>query len=236
MSEVAGKMSVQIGSSLLQKANGGSGILLGGVPGVAPGHVAVIGAGVVGLEAARIAVGMGARVTVLDICVDRLKYTGSVLPGIETMISNKSNIAFIVEQTDLLIGAVLVAGAKAPILVTEDMVKSMRPGSVIVDVAIDQGGIAETIDRVTSHQDPFYIKHGVLHYSVPNIPGAVPRTSTFALSNATLPYALKIANLGLETALREDPALFKGLNTYKGKIACQAVAGAQGLPYEAVVF
>ena len=236
MSEVAGKMSVQIGASLLQKANGGSGILLGGVPGVAPGHIVIIGAGVVGLEAARIAIGLGARVTVVDISVERLKYIGTVLPGAETLISNKSNIASVVKQADLLIGAVLVAGAKAPVLVTEEMVKSVRPGSVIVDVAIDQGGIAETIDRVTSHQDPFYIKHGVLHYSVPNIPGAVPRTSTFALSNATIPYALKIANQGLENALRDDPALFKGLNTYKGKIACQAVAEAQGLPYEQVVF
>jgi alanine dehydrogenase len=236
MSEVAGKMSVQIGAALLQKANGGSGILLGGVPGVAPGHIVVIGAGVVGLEASRIAKGLGARVTVLDVSVERLKYIGTVLPGVETLISNKTNIASVVAQADILIGAVLVAGAKAPVLVTEEMVKSMRPGSVIVDVAIDQGGIAETIDRVTSHQDPFYVKHSVLHYSVPNIPGAVPRTSTFALSNATIPYALKIANQGLETALRDDPALFKGLNTYKGKMVCEAVAEAQGLPYEAVRF
>jgi alanine dehydrogenase len=234
MSEVAGKMSVQIGASLLQKANNGSGILLGGVPGVAPGHIVVIGAGVVGLEAARIASGMGARVTVLDISVERLAYIKNLLPGIETLISNNVNISSVVKSADLLIGAVLVAGAKAPVLVTEEMVKSMRPGSVIVDVAIDQGGIAETIDRVTSHQDPYYIKHGVIHYSVPNIPGAVPRTSTFALSNATIPYALKIADQGLEAALRNDPHLFKGLNTYKGKVACRAVAEAQGLPYEAV--
>jgi alanine dehydrogenase len=171
---------------------------------------------------------------VLDISVERLAYIGTVMPGVETLISNSTNIAAAVEQADLLIGAVLVAGAKCPLLVTEEMVKTMRPGSVIVDVAIDQGGIAETIDRVTSHQDPFYIKHGVLHYSVPNIPGAVPRTSTFALSNATIPYALKIANMGLEAALREDPHLFKGLNTYKGKIVCPAVAEAQGLPCEPV--
>jgi alanine dehydrogenase len=235
MSEVAGRLAPQIGASLLQKINNGSGILLGGVPGVAPGHVVIIGAGIVGTGAARIAAGMGARVTVLDVSVERLARIEELLAGqVETLMSDSANIASAVETADLLIGAVLVAGAKAPVLVTEEMVKSMRAGSVIVDIAIDQGGIVKTIDRATSHKDPYYIKHGVVHYSVPNIPGAVPRTSTLALSNATAPYALRLADLGLEEALRRDPALFKGLNTYKGKIACHAVAEAQGLPYEPV--
>ena len=233
MSEVAGRIAPQIGAQLLQKINSGSGILLGGVPGVAPGHVVVIGAGTVGTGAARIAAGLGARVTVLDISVERLARIEELLAGqVETLMSNTANIAYAVQQADLLIGAVLVAGAKAPVLVTEAMVKTMRPGSAIVDIAIDQGGIAETIDHATSHQDPYYIKHGVVHYSVPNIPGAVPRTSTLALSNATAPYALKLANLGLEKAMKADPALFKGLNTYKGKLVCGAVAEAQGLACE----
>jgi alanine dehydrogenase len=233
MSEVAGRLAPQIGASLLQKINNGSGTLLGGVPGVAPGHVVIIGAGTVGMGAARVAAGLGARVTVLDISTERLARAEDLLKA-ETLMSNSANIAAAVKQADLLIGAVLVAGAKAPVLVTEEMVKTMRPGSVILDVAIDQGGITETIDRVTSHKDPYYIKHGVVHYSVPNMPGAVPRTSTLALSNATAPYALTLANKGLEKALREDPALFKGLNTYKGKIACAAVADAQGLPYDKI--
>ncbi|MDR0326623.1 MAG: alanine dehydrogenase [Oscillospiraceae bacterium] len=233
MSEVAGRLAPQIGASLLQKINNGSGILLGGVPGVAPGHVVIVGAGTVGTGAARIAAGLGARVTVLDVSVERLARIEELLAGqVETLMSNSQNIAASVTHADLLVGAVLVAGAKAPVLVTEEMVKTMRQGSVIVDIAIDQGGIAETIDHATSHQDPYYIRHGVVHYSVPNIPGAVPRTSTLALSNATTPYALKIADKGLEQAMREDPALFKGLNTYKGRIACAAVAAAQDLAYE----
>jgi alanine dehydrogenase len=234
MSEVAGRISPQIGASLLQKINNGSGTLLSGVPGVAPGHVVIIGAGHVGTGAARIAKGLGARVTVLDISVEQLARIEDLL-GVETLMSNSANIAAAVRQADILIGAVLVAGAKAPQLVTEEMVKTMRPGSVIIDVAIDQGGITETIDRVTSHKDPYYIKHDVIHYSVPNMPGAVPRTSTLALSNATAPYALRLANKGLEQAMREDPALFKGLSTYKGKLTCKAVAEAQNLPHETIV-
>ena len=235
MSEVAGRIAPQIGAALLQKINNGSGILLGGVPGVAPGHVVVIGAGTVGTGAARIAAGLGARVTVLDISAERLARVEELLAGrAETLTSNSQNIAGAVRQADLLIGAVLVAGAKAPTLVTEEMVKTMRPGSVIVDIAIDQGGVVETVDHATSHQDPYYIRHGVVHYSVPNIPGAVPRTSTLALSNATTPYALRLADKGLEGAMREDAALLKGLNTYKGKIACEAVAVAQGLAYEPI--
>jgi alanine dehydrogenase len=171
---------------------------------------------------------------VLDISPERLARIEDLL-AVETLMSNSVNIAASVRQADLLIGAVLVAGAKAPTLVTAEMVKSMRPGSVIIDVAIDQGGITETIDRVTSHKDPYYITHGVIHYSVPNMPGAVPRTSTLALSNATAPYALTLANKGLEQAMRDDPALFKGLNTHKGKLVCQAVADAQNLPYEPAV-
>jgi alanine dehydrogenase len=236
MSEVAGRIAPQIGADLLKKINNGSGILLGGVPGVAPGHVVIIGAGIAGTGAARIAAGLGARVTVIDVLVEKLARIEELLAGqVETLMSNTLNIAASVRHADLLIGAVLVAGAKAPVLVTEEMIKTMRPGSVIVDIAIDQGGIAETIDHATSHKDPYYVRHGIVHYSVPNIPGAVPRTSTLALSNATTPYALTLANKGLEQAMREDPALFKGLNTYKGKIACAAVAEAQGLPYEPIV-
>jgi alanine dehydrogenase len=168
-------------------------------------------------------------VTVIDLSLERLAYLNDILPGrLETIYSTPHSIAQAAADADLLIGAVLVPGAKAPKLVTEEMVKSMRLGSVIVDIAIDQGGMCETIDRTTSHKDPSYIKHGVVHYSVPNIPGAVPRTSTFALSNATFPYALRIVNKGAEQAMREDPALLKGLSVYKGKVTDKAVAGAQG--------
>ncbi|MCL2392104.1 MAG: alanine dehydrogenase [Oscillospiraceae bacterium] len=232
MSEIAGKLSVQIGATLLQKFYQGSGILLGGLPGVTPAHVVIIGGGISGAGAAKIACGFGARVTVLDLSLDRLAYLHDILPGrIATILSNPQTIANAVAEADLLIGAVLVPGAKAPKLVTEDMVKAMRPGSVIVDISIDQGGIAETINRTTSHENPYYIKHGVTHYSVPNMPGAVPRTSTFALSNATLPYALDIANKGAERAMIENPAIFKGLSTYKGQLVCEAVAQAQGREY-----
>ena len=233
MSEIAGRMSVQVGAYLLQKLNSGSGILLGGVPGVEPGHVVIIGGGVVGLSAAKIAVGLGARVTILDVSIKRLAYINDILSSrVVTLMSNNYNIAKSVADADLVIGAVLLPGAKAPVLVTEDMVAAMRPGSVIVDVAIDQGGSIETIDRFTSHENPYYIKHGVVHYSVPNMPGAVPRTSTFALSNATMPYALQIANKGAEAAMRDNAALLKGLNVYKGKMTNKAVAEAQGLLYE----
>ena len=229
MSEIAGKLSVQIGAYLLQKYNNGSGILLGGLPGVAPGHAVIIGGGISGTGAARIACGLGARVTVIDLSLERLAYIHDILPGrVSTLLSSPHAIADAVASADLLIGAVLIPGASAPKLVTEDMVKSMRPGSVIVDISVDQGGIVETIDRTTSHANPYYIRHGITHYSVPNMPGAVPRTSTYALSNATLPYALQLANKGAERAMRECPALLRGLSVYRGDVVSEAVAEAQG--------
>jgi alanine dehydrogenase len=232
MSEVAGRMAVQIGAHFLEKAYGGRGVLLGGVPGVAPGEVVILGGGVVGTNAAKIAMGMGARVTILDISAERLRYLDDVFYGrIQTRISNEYVIAASVAKADLVIGAVLIPGARAPKLVTEEMVKNMKPGAVIVDVAIDQGGCVETIDRVTTHADPVYEKHGVLHYAVPNIPGAVPRTSTYALTNVTLPYALQIANKGWRKALIENPALAKGANVVGGHVVYEAVAQAHGLQY-----
>ena len=237
MSEIAGKLSIQIGAVLLQKYYEGSGVLLGGVTGVPPAHVVIIGGGIAGTSAAKIACGIGARVTIIDLSLDRLAYLHDIFPGrISTLPSNPHSVAQAVADADLLVGAVLIPGAKAPKLVTETMVKSMRPGSVIVDISIDQGGIVETIDRLTSHENPYFVKYGVSHYSVPNMPGAVPRTSTFALSNATLPYALQIANLGAEGAMSKNPALLKGLSVYKGKVICKAVAEAQGLEYETVQF
>ena len=237
MSAVAGRMSVQVGAYLLQKINNGSGVLLGGVTGVEPGHAVIIGGGVVGLNAAKMAVGLGARVTILDVSIERLAYIDDILAGnVVTLVSNRYNIAKAVAEADLIVGAVLIPGAKAPMLVTEQMLMTMRQGSVVVDVAIDQGGCIETVDRLTNHENPYFIKHGIVHYSVPNMPGAVPRTSTFALSNATISYALQIANKGVEAAMRDNPALVKGLNVYKGKIAYKGVAEAQGLPYEPVEF
>jgi alanine dehydrogenase len=236
MSAIAGRMSIQVGAYLLQKINQGSGILLGGVPGVAPGHVIILGGGVVGINAAKMAIGLGARVTVMDISAERLAYIHDILPNVVTLVSNDYNIGLSVSDADLIVGAVLIPGAKAPKLISEEMVKRMRPGSVIVDVAIDQGGSVETIDRLTSHEKPYFIQHGVVHYSVPNMPGAVPRTSTFALSNATMPYALEIAKKGAEAAMRDNTALLKGLNVYRGKITCDAVAQAQGKKFEPVSF
>jgi alanine dehydrogenase len=233
MSEVAGRMSVQVGANLLQKTNGGRGLLLGGVPGVEPGNVVVIGGGNVGLNAAKMAIGLGARVTILDISVERLAQIDNLFGNrVVTLMSNSYNIAKSVAEADLVVGAVLVPGAKAPKLVSTDMVKSMRPGAVIVDVAIDQGGSVETINRITTHQNPCFEEFGVIHYSVANMPGAVPRTSTFALTNATMPYALLIANKGVEAAMRDNLALRKGLNVYKGRITFPAVAEAQGMSYE----
>ena len=237
MSEIAGRMSVQVGAYLLQKSNNGSGILLGGVPGVMPGHVVIIGGGNVGINAAQMAVGLGARVTVLDISIERLSYIHDVLSSrVVTLISNSYNVEKSVMDADLVVGAVLVPGGRAPKIVTEEMVKKMRAGSVLVDVAIDQGGSIETIDKLTNHQNPYYVQHGIVHYSVPNMPGAVPRTSTFALSNATMPFALQIANKGAEAAMRDNPALHKGLNVYKGKLTNQAVAEAQGRACEPISF
>lgn len=226
MSEVAGKMAAQVGAWCLEKHQGGKGILLGGVPGVPPAHVVVIGCGVVGTNAAKIAAGMGAKVTVMDINHDRLKYLDDVLPGhVSTAYATPYAIAEAAVTADLLIGAVLIPGALAPKLVSEETVKAMSPYSVIVDVAIDQGGCVETI-RPTSHSQPIYIQHEVLHYAVPNIPAAVPRTSTFALTNATLPYVRKIAGLGIEAALEQDASIYAGLNVRDGEIVHPAVKEA----------
>ena len=235
MSEVAGRMSVQIGAQMLEKPWGGKGILLGGVPGVESSQVVIIGGGIVGTNAAKMAVGMGARVTIIDKSGDRLAYLDDIFGGrVTTVMSNSYNIAKWVAKADLLVGAVLVPGAKAPKLVSEEMVKTMEAGSVIVDVAIDQGGSVETIDRVTTHSNPTYTKYGVVHYSVANMPGAVARTSTLALTNATLPYALQIANKGWKQALKDDAGLARGLNVYDGKVTFKAVAEDQNLPYTSV--
>lgn len=232
MSEVAGRMSVQIGAQILYKHHGGRGVLLGGVPGTGAGKVVIIGGGVVGTNAAKMAVGLGADVTILDINLDRLRYLDDIFQGrVKTKMSNSYNIREEVKQADLLVGAVLIPGARAPRLVTEEMVKEMKQGAVIVDVAIDQGGSIETIDRVTTHANPTYERHGVVHYSVANMPGAVSRTSTMALTNATLPYALRLANKGYLAAIKEDPALAKGVNVYKGQVTYQAVARDLGLPF-----
>lgn len=232
MSEVAGRMSIQVGAAMLQKYNGGSGILLGGVPGVLPAEVLIIGGGVVGTNAAKMAVGMGARVTVMDVNKNRLSYLDDVFSGrINTLIYNEYSAAEMVKKADLLVGAVLVTGAKAPRTVSEEMVKTMKKGSVIVDVAIDQGGSIETVDRVTTHDRPSYEKHGVIHYSVANMPGDVPRTSTFALAGVTLPYLLELANKGLEKALAENPSLLLGLNTFKGNVTYKAVADSVSKEY-----
>ncbi|MDD3049488.1 MAG: alanine dehydrogenase [Bacilli bacterium] len=226
MSEVAGRMAVQVGANMLQKANGGSGILLGGVPGVMPAEVVVIGGGKVGLNAARIACGLGANVQVFDVNAERMAYIDEISNGvIHTIYNNEYNLRNALKNADLVIGAVLIPGAKAPKLVSEEMVKEMKEGSAIVDVAIDQGGCIETCDHTTTHDNPTFVKHGVLHYSVANMPGAVPRTSTIALSNATLPYVIKLADKGLD-ALKENAGFMKGLNTYQGSYTCKAVAEA----------
>ena len=235
MSEVAGRMSIQVGIKCLEKKSGGKGMLLGGVPGVSPAKVAIIGGGIVGVNAAKMAIGLGADVTILDISVDRLRYLDDIFGNkIKTNFSNPVNIADAVAEADLVIGAVLIPGAKAPKLCTDSMVKAMQPGSVIVDVAIDQGGCIETIDRLTSHSEPTYEKYGIIHYAVPNIPGAVPRTSTYALNNATLPYALEIANKGIDRLLEEQRPICKGFNVLQGKITNQSVADALQLECELI--
>jgi alanine dehydrogenase len=230
MSEVAGRMAVQVGAHYLERPHQGRGMLLGGVPGVPEADVVIIGGGVVGTNAAQIALGMGAHVTILDTNLDRLRYLEEVLHGrLRTIASNSYNIAEAVERAELVIGAVLLKGARAPRLVTREMVSSMREGSVIVDVAVDQGGCTETT-RVTTHSNPTYIIDGVVHYGVANMPGAVPRTSTLALSNATLPYVVRLADRGAEAAMAADPGLAKGLNIFQGNVTYQAVADAFGLP------
>lgn len=232
MSEVAGRMAVQVGAQLLEKPFGGKGILLGGVPGVEPAQVVIIGGGIVGGNAAKIALGMGGRVTIIDISIDRLRYLDDLFAGqVATVMSNNYNIASWARKADLLIGAVLIPGGKAPKLVTKKIVKTMEPGSVIVDVAIDQGGCIETIDHVTTHSNPSYIKHGVVHYAVANMPGAVARTSTIALTNATIGYALQLADKGFQRAIRENSGLAKGVNVINGKVTYRAVAEALNLPY-----
>ncbi|KGP91576.1 alanine dehydrogenase [Pontibacillus chungwhensis BH030062] len=232
MSEVAGRMSAQIGAQFLEKPKGGLGILLSGVPGVKRGKVTIIGGGVVGTNAAKIAVGLGADVTMIDLSPERLRQLDDIFGNeINTMMSNPLNIAEAVKESDLVIGAVLIPGAKAPKLVTEDMVKEMKQGSVLVDVAIDQGGIIETVDHITTHDDPTYVKHGVVHYAVANMPGAVPRTSTIALTNVTIPYALQIANKGVAKAIEDNHALQKGLNTANGHVTYEAVAKDLGYSY-----
>lgn len=227
MSEIAGKMAVQIGASLLEHHHGGRGILPGGVPGVDPADVVIIGGGAVGLNAAKVAHGMGANVTILNRGLAKLRYISDIFnDNVRTLVANEDNIERCVTNADLVIGAALNAGAKAPKLITENMVKNMRKGSVIVDVAIDQGGIVETIDKTTTHDNPYYEKYGVLHYAVPNIPGAVPRTSTIALTNATLPYALELANKGFEEAVKENDDLYLGVNTCDGNVVSEPVAEA----------
>jgi alanine dehydrogenase len=232
MSEIAGRMATQIGAHFLEKHQGGKGVLLGGVPGVAAAKVVVIGGGIVGTNAARVALGMGARVTIIDKSGERLRQLDDQFSGqIATIMSNRYNIASCTRRADLVIGAVLIPGARAPKLVTEEMVKVMEPGSVLVDVAIDQGGCIETIDHITTHSDPTFVKHGVIHYAVANMPGAVARTSTIALTNVTIDYALEIASKGWQSAVRRNPGLAKGVNVTQGKVTYKAVADAIGLPY-----
>ncbi|MEK4087762.1 MULTISPECIES: alanine dehydrogenase [Bacillus] len=232
MSEVAGRMAAQIGAQFLEKPKGGKGILLAGVPGVSRGKVTIIGGGGVGTNAAKMAVGLGADVTMIDLNADRLRQLDDIFGHqIKTLMSNPVNIADSVAEADLLICAVLIPGAKAPTLVTEEMVKQMKPGSVIVDVAIDQGGIVETVDHITTHDNPTYEKHGVVHYAVANMPGAVPRTSTLALTNVTVPYTLQIANKGAAQAIADSPALKAGLNTANGHVTYEAVAKDLGYDY-----
>ena len=231
MSEVAGRMSIQVAAHYLEESHGGRGKLLGGVPGVRPSDVVVIGAGTVGTNAAQIALGMAAHVTLIDRDLNRLRFLDQVLHGnLTTLSSNPRNIADAVSTADVVIGSVLIAGSKAPKLVTREMVASMKPGSVVIDVAVDQGGCIET-SRPTSHSNPTYLVDGVVHYAVPNMPGAVPRTSTYALSNATLPYAARLAKLGFRQAVRTMPDLAKGVNTYMGRVTYQGVADAFGYEY-----
>ena len=229
MSEIAGRMSIQVGAYHLQKEHGGRGVLLGGVPGVIPGNVAILGAGIVGTNAAKIAVGMGARVSILDVKLDRLRYLDDIFgPRVTTLMSDSHNIEEAVTAADLVVGAVLIPGGRTPRLVTRELVSKMKKGAVIVDVAVDQGGCIETI-RPTYHDNPTYDIDGVIHYGVANIPGAVARTSTFALTNATLPYALRLASAGWQEAARRDKTLLRGVNVVQGQLVCQPVGEALGM-------
>jgi len=235
MSEIAGRLAVQVGAHYLGLVQGGRGLLLAGVPGVPPGHVVVLGAGVVGTSAVRIAVGMGARVTVVNLDLDRLRFLDDLYGGrIATCAATESAIERAVVEADLVIGAVLVPGARAPKVISRGMVAKMKPGSVIVDVAVDQGGCCETT-RTTTHSDPVYVVDGVLHYCVTNMPGIVPYTSTLALTNATLPYIVRLASEGVERAIRSDSGLAMGVNVMNGKVTCQGVADAHGLRFTPVL-
>ncbi|MBB6450064.1 alanine dehydrogenase [Geomicrobium halophilum] len=232
MSEVAGRIASQIGAQFLEKMKGGRGILLSGLPGVQRGKVCIIGGGVVGTNAAKIAVGLGADVTVLDLSPRRLRELENIFgTGVQTLTSNHVNIASTVKEADLVIGAVLIPGAKAPKVVTEEMVKSMKDGAVIIDVAIDQGGVVETIDTITTHDDPIYYRYGVVHYAVANMPSTVPRTSTLGLTNTTISYVLQIANKGYVKASLNDVTIKKGMNTFNGYVTHKAVADAHGYKY-----
>ena len=234
MSEVAGRMSIQEGAKYLEKTYGGYGVLLGGVPGVPPAKVLIIGGGIVGTEAAKMGAGLGADVTIVDISLKRLRYLDDIMPAnVKTMMSNEYNIREMVRTHDVIIGAVLIPGAVAPKLVTRDMLQTMRPGTVLVDVAVDQGGCFETTVP-TTHDHPTFVIDHVIHYCVANMPGAVPRTSTLALTNATLPYALQIANMGWKKACTVNESLRKGLNVVKGKVVYEGVADAFGLPFHDV--
>lgn len=235
MSEVAGRMSAQVGAEFLQRFNGGMGILLGGIPGVPKGKVTIIGGGQAGTNAAKIALGLGAEVTILDVNPKRLEELEDLFDGrVRTIMSNPLNIEMYVKESDLVIGAVLIPGAKAPNLVTEDMIKEMKDGSVIVDIAIDQGGIFETTDKITTHDAPTYTKHGVVHYAVANMPGAVPRTSTIGLNNATLPYAQLLANKGYREAFKVNHPLSLGLNTFNGHVTNKNVADTINFEYTSI--
>ncbi|MCF7923025.1 MAG: alanine dehydrogenase [Candidatus Marinimicrobia bacterium] len=234
MSEVAGRMATQEGAKYLEHTSGGRGVLLGGVPGVKPGIVLVLGGGTVGTHATKIAAGMGANVTIMDIDLDRLRYLDDIMPkNVSTIYSSPANIRELLPAVDLVIGAVLLPGAKAPKLITRDMLSDMKPGSVIVDVAVDQGGCVETC-KPTTHENPTFVVDGVVHYCVANMPGAVPYTSTKALTNATLPYIIKLANKGVKEALKADENFALGLNMVDGKVTCEAVADAFGLEYTPV--
>lgn len=234
MSEVAGRMAVQQGAKYLEKPMGGRGILLGGVAGVKPANVLILGGGVVGTQSAKMAAGLGANVTILDISLARLRYLDDIMPAnVSTVMSNEYNIRQLIKDADLIVGGVLIPGAKAPNLITRDMLPSMRPGTVLVDVAIDQGGCFET-SHATTHQDPIYVVDGVVHYCVANMPGAVPYTSTLALTNATLPYALQLANMGWKKACAHNEELKKGLNIVQGAVVYKGVSDAFDLPLESI--
>ncbi|MFQ5956575.1 MAG: alanine dehydrogenase [Candidatus Brocadiales bacterium] len=234
MSEVAGRMSIQQGAKYLEKPMEGRGILLGGVPGVTPAEVVVIGGGVVGTQAAKVAAGLGARVSIMDINLDRLRYLDDIMPkNVITLMSNAQNVRERLREADLLIGAVLIEGARTPVLITRDMIKTMKHGAVIVDVSIDQGGCVET-SRPTTHTKPTFMVDGVLHYCVTNMPGAVGRTSTYALTNASLPFVIEIANKGYERAAKDNPAIRYGINIVKGKVVNRAVAEAFGLRHHGI--